>query len=44
MDLAGFSEKLKAAKPGDKVKVGVARASGETVVVEVLLKARSGGA
>lgn len=44
VDLAGFSEKLKAAKPGDKVKVGVARASGETVVVEVLLKARSGGA
>ncbi len=44
VDLAGFSEKLKGAKPGDKVKVGVTRASGETVEVEVVLKARGGGA
>ncbi len=44
VDLAGFSEKLKAAKPGDKVKVGVTRASGEKVELEVVLKARGGGA
>ena len=44
MDLAGFSEKLKGAKPGDKVKVGVTRASGESVEVEVVLKPRGGGA
>jgi len=44
VDLAGFAEKLKAAKPGDKVKVGVTRASGEQVELEVVLKARAGGA
>jgi len=44
VDLSGFSEKLKAAKPGDKVKVGVTRASGEAVDLEVVLKARGGGA
>ncbi len=44
VDLAGFSEKLKAAKPGDKVKVGVTRASGEKVELEVVLRARGGGA
>ena len=44
VDLAGFSEKLKASKPGDKVKVGVTRASGESVEVEVVLKPRGGGA
>ena len=43
VDLAGFSEKLKGAKPGDKVKVGLTRI-GEQLEVEVTLKAREGGA
>ena len=44
LDLAGMAAKLKASKPGDKVKVGVTRASGETVELEVTLTTRSGGA